>query len=298
MAFRLVDRAQMVADPVQQGTMETFAQSSALMNALSFVDAPTGVMSFKQRTALPTSTFRGQNEGYGESTSRRERVTERVFPMGNDSDVDSMDVMADIGDIRGDEAAATMVDMAHLFDYTFVKGTGELDEKDFEGLQVRLEGDQVVDNGTAGLSLGKLDEAIDRCSNASHILLPRATIRAMSTYVNTTSTHSIRTEKGDFGRRVMFYNDLPLLPADPIGHSRNPLPFTEASSTASIYVLNLSPNDGVHAIQMGNPSVRDLGEVDDAPKYRIRVDWHLGLCLKSPTAAVRLSGITNAATTA
>jgi hypothetical protein len=44
--------------------------------------------------------------------------------------------------------------------------------------------------------------------------------------------------------------------------------------------------------------VRDLGEVDDKPVYRTRVDWLIGLAVMHGRAIARVWGITNAAVTA
>lgn len=297
MAVRLIDMAQGLEDPIAQGVVETFAETSDIANALMFEDAPRGIYSFLQRTSLGDSGFRGLNEGFSESTSTREQVDRRTYPMGGDADLDVKIVDEAVNNIRGDEVAAKVVDMAQLFDFTFVKGTGDFATKDFKGLQAQLTGDQVVDNGNAGLKLDKLNETIDRVKRPGGLLMNRATARRMADFVNNTSTHSIRSERDDFGRRVQFYQDLPILIADPIGHARNPLPFTEAPSSSSIYVLDLSM-DGVFAIQNGPPEVVDLGQVDDKPVYRHRIYWNIGLVMKDPAAAARLSGITDAATTA
>ena len=71
--------------------------------------------------------------------------------------------------------------------------------------------------------------------------------------------------------------------------------FSEANTTTSIYVMNLSGDGrGPRLIQMGNMRVSDLGEIDSAPVFRTRLEWFVGLALPDPRSVVRLTEITNA----
>ncbi len=44
--------------------------------------------------------------------------------------------------------------------------------------------------------------------------------------------------------------------------------------------------------------VRDLGELNDSPIWRTRIEWYAGLALYHGRAAARLRGISNAAVVA
>lgn len=45
---------------------------------------------------------------------------------------------------------------------------------------------------------------------------------------------------------------------------------------------------------MSGIQVRDLGELDDKPVYRTRLDWYLSLCIYNGRSVARLSGIQDA----
>lgn len=75
--------------------------------------------------------------------------------------------------------------------------------------------------------------------------------------------------------------------------------YDEAGGTSSIYCCTFG-DQGVTGLQgpfqgRYGISVRDLGEVPDAPVFRTRVDWYVGFAVLQPRAAGRLFNITPAA---
>ena len=108
------------------------------------------------------------------------------------------------------------------------------------------------------------------------------------------AAHALRVEmtRDDFGRPLMAYGGLPILIADRNGELAA-LPFTEASSTASVFVLSIGM-DTYHGIQNGEMDVRDLGEINTPSAYRTRVEWLLGQAIPHPRAVARGTGFTNA----
>ena len=305
MAVRLIDAKVHASDDVVAGVISTFAETTPLAGALEFETVPSGVYMFKREADIGTATFRNINAGFSEQTGKDERVVEQCFPMGRDADVDRFIVRTQGEEMRAREEAKAVKAMAHLFDFTFVNGDTDPGDNEFAGMQLRLgtagSGQHLQNSGSAAaLDLIKLDEAIDLVDNPTHLYMTKGMRRRLSAFANTQSGSSnIRVDRDDFGRQFLEYNGLPILEADPNGHSMAPLAFDEASSTTSIYVLNLdSDADGVMAIQTGEPSIRDLGELQvDKVVMRSRIDWDIGLVMQSPRAAARLSNITDAAIT-
>jgi hypothetical protein len=105
-----------------------------------------------------------------------------------------------------------------------------------------------------------------------------------------------------FGRRVTTYNDLPIYIAFQDNLGSEILPFTEAaasgtSTATSIYCASFG-SGMLTGIQNGGIDVRDLGELETAPKYRTRVEWYPGIALYHPKAAARLRYVADAAVVA
>jgi len=156
------------------------------------------------------------------------------------------------------------------------------------------------------LSLSALDELIDACDAAGgeKVLIMNKKMRRR---LNTASRNSsiggfINYEQNEFGRRVTTYGDVPIVVVDTNAQNLPIMPFTEASSSTSIYCvafgdLLTTALQGRARGQFG-PSVRALGEVPDAPVDRTRLEWYCGMAVMNGRSAARLSGVTDAAVVA
>ena len=75
------------------------------------------------------------------------------------------------------------------------------------------------------------------------------------------------------------------------------LDFSEATSTTSAYFVSFRP-DMCHGIQVKPATVEDLGrDPSNGVQYNSVVDWYASFILRHDRAAVRWSGITDAAVT-
>lgn len=280
------------------GVIEKYAESSDILLALPFNSIEGNSLSYNIEETLPGIGFRGVNGSYTESTGILNPQVEVLKIAGGDLDVDKF-----IVDTMGTEQRAVQEGMkikalALAWTKTFIKGSSTTDPKEFDGLQTRLSGDAVISNGTAGLSLLKLDEAIDAVDNATHLIMNKTMRRRLTAAARNTAVGGYITYEQDaFGRQVTKYNDLPILIVDKDNTNTDILGFTEASSTTSIYVVSFG-DGAVTGLQNGGMDVRDIGELETKPSYRTRVEWYNGFGVFAPRSASRLNLITNAAVTA
>ena len=143
-----------------------------------------------------------------------------------------------------------------------------------------------------------LDELVDAVQGQpSAIFARKSVIRAYRNALRAsggTTPESIMIP--NFGRPVIAHNGVPILPIelDTQGNEILTADETQGTSdkTCSAYAVRFDL-DGLHGIQTAPISVRDLGEVDDKPAYRTRMEWYSGIVLKSGRCAARLKGLTN-----
>jgi len=187
---------------------------------------------------------------------------------------------------------------------SLVKGDSDSDAAVFDGLQVRIAGDQLISNGTTSggdpLSLLNLDALIDQVNGINYLIMNKTMRRRLTQASRNTSVGGTVTFATDsFGRGVTKYNDIPILIADEDNEGNQILPFAEAaasggSTATSIY--GVAFEEGVfNGIQNNSLSAKDLGELDTKPVMRTRIDWFNGMCIYNGRAAARLYGISNAA---
>lgn len=300
MAINILEAARLAANGGEfkkAGILKTFADRSPLLAAIPTVSIQGHAYSWLREASLPSVTFRSLGESYTESSGTTEKLTETLKILGGDLDVDNFHVETGGPAIRTTHEMMKATALAQKLGYTLIKGAvitaggATADSESFEGLQARYGGgfgstavsasgpnaaQLVANNGASdALSLAKLDEAILKVENRTHLLMCQKMLVNITTKMRNSA--SITTSRNEFGQLVTSYNGIPILIADQNGDQAG-LGFNENNdSTTSIYVLELSEM-GLHMIQ--SPSgirVTDLGEQDSKPVWRTRVEWYCGL---------------------
>lgn len=300
MPLTLVEASKLHSGEVlRSAVIEMFAKSSDIVAALPMEDIPGGVLKYNREGALPGVAFRGVNESYTASTGVLNPIMDGTFIIGGDIDVDLYTLATRGDDVQSSQAAMKLKAIADSWAQKFIKGDNSAEPREFDGLQVRLVGNQLIANsgasGGGALSMAKLDEAIDAVDNPTHLIMNKAMKRNIKTYLRTSTM--ISEAEDAFGRKLTTYSGLPILSTQ--NGATEALPFTEANSGGgsavgtSIYVVSFGSNR-LQGIQNGTMQVRDLGEVHDQPVRRLRVEWYAGLALMHGRAAARLSSNTNA----
>jgi hypothetical protein len=306
MALTLVEAAKLHSgDVVRSAVIELYARSSDLLMVLPFTDILGNALRYNQEQTLPGIGFRGVNEGYTESTGILNPIVEPLVIAGGDLDVDKF-ILKTMGmDQRSVQEAMKIKALAYRWTLTFVKGDSQTNPKEFDGMQVRLGANQLIDAGATGggdaLSLAKLDQLIDQVTNPTHLLMNKTLRRLLTAAARTTTVGGFISWTLDaFGRQIAQYNNLPILILDEDNTGSQLLPFTEpapadgALATSSIYCVSLR-EEGVQGLQNGTIDAADLGELQTKPCLRTRVEWYSGIACFHPKGAARLRGIKNAA---
>jgi hypothetical protein len=307
MALNLVEAAKRYTNPIQSAIVEMFPQNSDILMALPFNNIQGSAMRYNREETLPGVGFRGVNEAYSESTGVLNPIVEPLVIAGGDLDVDKFIVTTMGSSQRSVQESMKVKSLARRWDETFIKGDNATEPREFDGLQVRLTGSQVISAGTtaggAALSLAKLDELIDAVDNPTHLIMNKTMRRRLSAAARLTTVGGYITYELDaFGRRATHYNDLPILIADQDETGTDFLGFTEAADSGgntatSIYCVSF--REGMlTGIQSSDMMVSDIGELETKPVLRTRVEWYTGIAVFHARAAARLKFIGNLAVVA
>ena len=310
MALTLIEAAKNAANggnDHQSAIIQLYAESSDVLANLGFDNIQGSALTYNREETLPGIGFRGVNESYSESTGVINPQTEPLVIAGGDLDVDKFILETMGSDQRAVQEAMKVKALALRWTETFIKGDNATEPREFDGLQTRLTGTQLVAAGATAngtpLSLAVLDQAIDAVDMPTHLLMNRTMRRRLSAAARLSTVGGYVTYDLDaFGRRVTYYNDLPIMLADQDETGTEILPFSEAASSGtatatSIYVLSLEEGM-LTGIQSSPAQVSDLGELDTKPSLRTRCEWYCGISLWHPRAAARLWTISDAAVVA
>jgi hypothetical protein len=303
MALNLLEMKKTIEDPMTLAVIEEFSTGD-IMATVPFQSISGSGVFYNRQQQLPGVAFRGINEAYQEGAGVLNPQSEALKICGGDLDVDTALVKMGGASVRTAHEQMKLENIRMTWEQKFIKGDSSVDPREFDGLQKRVTGSQLISNADGGgaLSLAKLDNAISQTKKPSHLIMSRVMRDRLTAASRGASVGGyIIYEQDQFGRKLAHYGGLPILVDDV---SSPILPFTETSpdgstSTActSIYVVSFGPQM-LTGIQNGTPEARDLGEVQDAPVYRTRVEWLNAFAIYNGYAVARLAGITNTAVTA
>jgi len=301
MALTLVEAAKVAMgrdEDLRATIMELYARSSDIMANMPFENIEGNALQFNREQTLPAVGFRGVNEAYSEGVGKLERVTEALCIAGGDLDVDKFIVKTGGPGQRETQETMKVKALSLSMTQNIIKGDVTSDPKSFDGLQVRCVGEQLVRQGAAGatataLSLQTLDQLIDAVEDPTHLIMNKNFRRRLSAAARLNTVGGWVTYELDaFGRRVTYFNDVPIMIVDKDNENNDIMPHTEVAADAgtdacSVYCVSFAEN-GVVGLQNGEMDVTDLGEIDTKPVFRTRVEWYISMAIMRPRAAARL----------
>lgn len=294
--------------PVTAAFIEVFADNTPLSNFIRFQNKPSGVLKYAKEETLPGVAFRGVNESYTPSTGIVNPQVEFTKAFGGIIEVDRK-IKNEDGDIAVQrQQTMALKNMAIQYSVAFMKGNSEASQnRQFDGLQRRITGRQLVENGANPLSLANLDDAISLVSGPTVIFCSRAMKNRLTASMRDQSVAgNINMQPvGDlrgFGQEVVAYNGTPIVDYGEDELGNDILAFDETvagggSDNTSIYVVSFEMNQ-VEGFQSNPPEVVDDVETGKATTDGTLFEWFTGLAVLGPKAAARISGIKDAAVTA
>lgn len=306
MGLTLLEAAKSERDPARLAVIRELAEGE-LMRVIPFQDVEGEGVFYDVEQELPSVGFRGINETLDASYGVLNPQSERLKVLGAEVDVDTSIIDMRGPDVVGDQVRMKVTSMRMTFEDQFINGDESANPRAFDGLKRRINaGSSQAINMNGALSLSALDElidAVDAMGGQKVLIMNKKMRRRLNTASRATSIGGFITyDQDQFGRRVTQYGDIPIVVTDVNAQNAPIQPFTETSSSTSIYCVALgdlltTAIQGRARGQFG-VSVRALGEVSDAPVDRTRLEWYCGMAIYNGRSAARLYGVTDAAVVA
>jgi hypothetical protein len=314
MAVTLAQAALLSENDLQRGVIETFVQESPVLDRLPLLSIEGNAYAYNEEATLPGVAFRSVNEAYVESTGTVNQRTEALVILGGDADVDRFIVQTrgNLNDQRATQTRMKVKAASYKFQDTFFNGDVAVDTKAFDGLKKRLTGAQVVDYATNGAAINTDDTVRNGFFDALEDLISRVPGLEGGNgalYANSGLRAKIKSagrrlggvdyfDEDATGKRVLAWNGIPIL--DPgLNLAGTPiLPQTEtqgsSSLASSIYAVKFGEGEedgGVTGLTNGGVMVDDLGQLQEKPVYRTRIEFYCGLGVFGGKASARLRGV-------
>lgn len=323
MAVTLAQATLLTQNKLQRGVLETFVQESPILDRLPLIGITGNNWFYNEELTLPGIEFRAVNAAYSESTGTVVQKSEKLVILGGDADVDTF-IEATGSEINGQRATQTAMKVkaaSMKFSDAYFNGNSGVDVNSFDGLKVRLIGNQVISMGTNGgpiVGNGTTDadaflDKLDLLLRRAKIAGPNGALYASSSAIdlvrNLARRKGLLTDGGMvFGttsKALEYYRGTPIFDPgqNPAGADILPQTETQGTSTdcSSIYAVRYGTGPEDQAVtglfnktgRGGNGvfDVRDLGELQTKPAYRTRVEGFVGVAIFGGKAAARLSGV-------
>ena len=316
-ALTLAQAAVLEKDTYKQGILELFVEENPVLQRLPFQEIEGNSYVYDYEKQLPGVGFRGVNEGYDKSHGLTDQRSVGLAICGGDLDVDIF--ISKTRSSRYDQRSVQESMQVKALSLTFLKNffDGDRDgsgNKSFDGINILLADDYYADKGvnwepdadgfyaydpTTGRSPLKdnLDLAFNRMKGKPDAIFLNSDAKLWLSWVAQRDGQiSIGTDK--WGYQVEQYRGVPLLEIDEDAEGNEILGFDETTSgavdnTASIYLVRFGEDEYVAGLQNGGMDIRDLGEVDEGPWERTRIEWYAALANFHPRGCVRIKGLRN-----
>ena len=310
MALTLLEASKLIDDHVKRNVVVTFPYNSPILEALPFIDVPGGSFVYNREDTLPGIAFRGINEDYSESTGVLQQLVETTKIFGGKSKVDK--VLAEsrgqgvdglgIGAVRAVHDRLKAKAAALFFTKMFFDGNSGEDSRQFDGLNARLTGSQLLyaggasDADGADLTTEMLDDLCDAVSGGPDMLLmSKAMRREVSKLLRNDSRISYGPDA--FGRECSHYGGVPIRVIEEDHEGNTILGFDETQGededTGSIYAVRFGAEEYLCGVQNKMMDVIDMGLQSDM-KYLTVIEWAASIIILHSKAAARLKGVTKA----
>lgn len=311
MALTLADHQVQHDNLYAQGVVKIFEEESPIMRWMPWNRVNGDGQRIRVEETMPGIEWRRVNQDYNESTGTIGVRQEPLYLIGGEIFIDNF-ILRTQGTGNGAfDHEKTQFEMksrslSREITRAVFEGDDLVDPDELPGLRRRLSGNQVMLAGTNGasLTLAMIDELIDHVIGGNvHIFMNKTLRRKMTSLLTTAGTTANwrfdyeGVNDSQVGRQIIRYNGVPIHVIEDRGNEATILGFDETAGTSaitsSIYAVNFG-DDAVYGIYNGDGppvDVYTLGEDQDSPGKRYRIEFFPGLVVKHPRAAARLRGV-------
>lgn len=321
MAGTLADLAVMSSDEYERGVIERFKLTSDFIRLLPQKTIKGTTYKYRVEEVAPGVSWRDVNVGYPESTGVIAPRIESTMIVGGDVFLDNALLKngrsgGDSLDLKAEQYDMKARSLARELERAYFEGDDLVNPSEMPGLRRRLTGNQVIPVSAAGgpLTLPLVDtlvDAVDRSIGTPHIFSNKTLARKATNLVNAIGGSVVInwSDVNDSGPIIQRYYGIPWHVVEDGWDASSLLGFDEdpgdgVADTASIYCVIFDEQMGVCGLLSGGDgdplvSVREVGETTasgagNPPGIVGRIETYPGLMVKSPRAAARLRGVTNA----
>lgn len=307
MAISLLDFRAQIREPQRQGLIEEITNESLFLRRLNFIRVEDFSYRYSKRDKLGGIGFRALNAPYTDAEKGVgviNPVTETLAVFGGEVDTDRQIANKPNGrTVRANHIAGKLRKAGLFFDKNVIDGDTAADGRQFDGVNARLTGKQVIEAGANGdqLTLAMVDDLIDAVRGSDEmktLVMNKANLRRIN---------QLRVQAAggaavvDVGMKKPNYGGVEIEIIDEDGDEEPILGFDETQGTSnlasSIYCFRFGGTVDETDFQglVGSNLIEHEDQGVRGTQYIDLVEGNFGIALFHSRCAARLKGILDAA---
>jgi len=321
MAWTIAEFSKIETDPLRKSVLDMLLMEANLLELVPWETIGALSVGVVRYQDLPSFGYRKLNEAFAESTGHLEQKMETLCLGGLDIDTDKAIARAKntIADARTLQQMMAMKSAAYQFNWKFIAGDLTSDPEEFKGIRVRIDDiyaegftDQKFagSNTTTGIlnsettrfnhlqDLDKLIYAVNGHSPDALLMNKKMLLATRSCLMR---NRLLAQDKDQFGRNIDMYGNVRLIDIGVRADQTTEIILNSETSAGaasggvantytSIYAVKFGVGMDLWGIEEYPMEVTDMGELQEKPAYRTRIDWPHGLADVNPRCMARMYG--------
>lgn len=266
LTMTLADSLKLTKDTLQAGVIETLATESKLLAVLPFMDIVGSGYTYNVETKLSDTQFRAVGEAIVPGEASWETRTEALKIMGDEAIVDTFQqqVYGNVTDLMALEVQLKTKAIAHKFEKTFISGDSATNVKEFDGIEKRLiEGQRIEGTDDLFTDVRNLRNKVQGGVSA-YIMNKNTVVDYEGKYKD-----YLTWSRNEFGVPVATIGGIQVIDVEP----------DILATDGDIYAVRFGAKEALCGLTNGGVKVKPLGEVDNAPQLKTRIEFFCGLAV-------------------
>lgn len=266
LTMTLADSLKLTKDTLQAGVIETLATESKLLAVLPFMNIVGSGYSYNVETKLSDTQFRAVGEAIVPGETSWETRTEALKIMGDEAVIDTFQVAVygNVTDLMALEVGLKTKAIAHKFEKTFISGDSDTNVKEFDGIEKRIiEGQKVAATEDLFTDVRNLRNKVQGGVSA-YIMNKNTVVDYEGKY-----KEYLTWNRNEFGVPVAAIGGVPVIDVES----------EILGKDGDIYAVRFGAKEAVCGLTNGGVQVKALGEVDNAPQLKTRIEFFCGLAV-------------------
>jgi hypothetical protein len=245
---------------------------------LPFMELTGSALTYNVETSLGGTAWYAVGDAWQEDAMTTQQRTATLKILGGDVDVDNFleQTFRDPNELRAEAVERKAKALAYEFNNAFFNGTNTANQ--MPGLNNLAAVAQTMTLGADGRvpTLDDYDALIDMVKPGKpDVLFMSKRTRRHLKKLRRTSGAIIETDIDQFGRRVDFYDGIPIEVDDNI---RDDFTAGASGNTASkVYAVQFGYGRGVMGLSNGLIQAEEVGNLETKDAFRVRLKWYVGL---------------------